>query len=88
MQPATCPLCRKAFLPDRAKKLHVDRPSSLSEHDDAQRVNDLLHRVALVSAEDKPEEEVKQVIGEVQQWLATREDRRHRVVSTFLSRFV
>ncbi|KAJ3554007.1 hypothetical protein NM688_g3328 [Phlebia brevispora] len=80
MQPSTCPLCRKAFLPDRVKKLHIDRPpSAIGGDDDSTRVNELLHRIALVSGENVVEEQVMGVISEVQQWLATRDDRSHAV---------
>lgn len=83
MQPSTCPLCRKAFLPDRIKKLHIDRPPNYSDNDDSMRVSELLQRVALVSGENAAEEQVMSVISEVQQWLATRDDRNHVVVSVY-----
>ena len=76
MQPSTCPLCRKAFLPDRAKKLHIDRPM---EHDDSARVNEFLQRLDSASSESTPEE-VAQSLNEVRQWLATRDDGNHIVV--------
>lgn len=85
MQPSTCPLCRKAFLPDRVKKLHIDRPPTFSENDDSVRANELLQRVSLASGENVPEEEVMGVISEAQQWLATRDDQNHIVVSTTFS---
>ena len=81
MQPSTCPLCRKAFLPDRIKKLHIDRPPNYADNDDSTRVSELLQRIALVSGENAAEEQVMGVISEVQQWLATRDDRTHVVVS-------
>ena len=83
MQPTTCPFCRRAFLPERAKKLHVDRPSPLLEHDDYQRVKSFLQLLAVVPTEDSDEQEaqVARTINDVNQWLATREDDRHEVVS-------
>lgn len=66
--PPNCPLCRKAFVPDRLKKLHVDRPSGL-EHD-LQEV-ELLQRLALVW--DSPGDQLDDMIDEVTGWLEDRQ---------------
>ena len=73
VKPPNCPLCRKAFVPDRLKKLHVDRPSVLEQ--DLQEV-ELLQRLALVW--ESPEDELADMIDEVTGWL---EDRQTDTVS-------
>ena len=71
--PPNCPLCRKAFVPDRLKKLHVDRPSVLEQ--DSQEV-ELLQRLALVW--ESPEDQLDDMMDEVTGWL---EDRHTDTVS-------
>lgn len=61
-------MCRKAYLPNKMKKLHVDRPE---EVDDRKEV-DLLQR--LVLSWDTPPEQLQQVVDEVDAWLATRHE--------------
>ena len=79
MQPSTCPLCRKAFLPDRVKKLHIDKPTEHADHDDSARVNEFMQRLDSASTHST-QEEVIQLVNEVQHWLNTRDDRNHIVV--------
>ncbi|KAH7890474.1 hypothetical protein F5I97DRAFT_35195 [Phlebopus sp. FC_14] len=81
LSPSACPLCRKAFQPDRVKKLHVAGPPEL---DGAEEEGEggattttnttqaflLLQRLALVSGEDIPDEEVVEVVTEVDAWLS------------------
>ncbi|KAH7926580.1 hypothetical protein BV22DRAFT_1194256 [Leucogyrophana mollusca] len=77
LAPSACPLCRKAFQPDRVKKLHVAGPPELDDStEDAYnaRLHELLQRVALVSGENEPEENVVQVVTEVDDWLASQSD--------------
>ncbi|KAH7915531.1 hypothetical protein BJ138DRAFT_1141534 [Hygrophoropsis aurantiaca] len=77
LAPSACPLCRKAFQPDRVKKLHVAGPPEVDDSSEEiynARLQDLLQRVALVSGENEPEENVVQVVTEVENWLATQSD--------------
>jgi hypothetical protein len=71
--PSNCPLCRKTFVPDRLKKLHVDRPPAFEQ--DLQEV-ELLQRLALVW--ESPEDQLVDMIDEVTGWL---EDRQTDTVS-------
>jgi hypothetical protein len=82
-----CPLCRKAFAPERIKKLHIDRYNAVDtgESDEAIQVNGFLQRVALVSGENTPEENVTDVINETSRWLAARDQNQGLVSITFLS---
>ncbi|KAG2125675.1 hypothetical protein DEU56DRAFT_566103 [Suillus clintonianus] len=77
LSPSACPLCRKAFQPDRVKKLHLANPPELdnAEQDaiDAH-ASLLLQRIALVSGEDTPEADVVEVVTEVQEWLQFQPD--------------
>ncbi|KAJ7630755.1 hypothetical protein FB45DRAFT_545661 [Roridomyces roridus] len=66
LDPPNCPLCRKAFNPDRIKKLHVDRPEPDLEAD-------LLRHAALAFYETD-EEVRKSVAFELDQWLQRRSD--------------
>ena len=65
LAPSLCPLCRKTFLPERAKRLHVDRPPETTGTD---LELDFLQRLALVS-EHAPPENVEEAMTEVQTWL-------------------
>ncbi|KII85514.1 hypothetical protein PLICRDRAFT_319062 [Plicaturopsis crispa FD-325 SS-3] len=67
-----CPLCRKSFQPDRAKRLHVDKFTGESDADTIdQDVFALMQRIALVSGEHQPEEQVTETIRDVEGWLNT-----------------
>lgn len=74
--PSICPLCRKGFVPDRIKKLHVDRFSGSSTEGNVStggsttQEAELLHRLAMVSGENTPDEDVNEVMNDVQRWLA------------------
>ncbi|KIP09345.1 hypothetical protein PHLGIDRAFT_333860 [Phlebiopsis gigantea 11061_1 CR5-6] len=70
--PSNCPLCRKAYIPERVKKLHVDPHSETMEDDVLFQINRRLRRLALTSGENTPEGEAMDVIREVNGWLASR----------------
>ncbi|EPQ51327.1 hypothetical protein GLOTRDRAFT_133200 [Gloeophyllum trabeum ATCC 11539] len=83
LNPSICPLCRKAFLRDRIKRLHVDRvpPDEAGVTPATPRIGysqtqleeiELLQRLALASGEDTPESELAQIIVEVEEWLTGR----------------
>ena len=76
LHPSTCPLCRKAFQPDRIKKLHVDRPPTANDDDDRTRDEEfeLIQHVALFFGENTPDEDVNTVLGEAEDWLALQGD--------------
>ncbi|KAI0929401.1 hypothetical protein AcV7_005265 [Taiwanofungus camphoratus] len=76
LSPSNCPLCRKAFQPDRIKKLHVDRWSAGSEQDVSvgAEESELLQRVAFFFGENSPDEDVNAVMEEAHQWLITHSD--------------
>ncbi|KAI6121111.1 hypothetical protein F5141DRAFT_1257437 [Pisolithus sp. B1] len=68
-----CPLCRKPFRQDGFKKLHVADPPELDGVPDGAenaQLLSLLQRVALVSIEDAPDDEVVQVLTDVDEWLS------------------
>lgn len=76
--PSSCPLCRKPFFQERIKKLHVDRFSgSPTEGNVSAGGNvrfttqeaELLHRLAMVSGENAPDEDMDEVMSDVQRWL-------------------
>ncbi|KIJ62290.1 hypothetical protein HYDPIDRAFT_114784 [Hydnomerulius pinastri MD-312] len=74
LSPSACPLCRKAFQPDRVKKLHVAGPPELdgaAEEALEAQAHLLLQRVALVSGDDVPEDEIVDVVTDVDQWLSS-----------------
>jgi len=68
LNPYICPLCRKKFEPNKAKKLHVDRPENVDEN----RENDLLQRLAV--SWEAPEDQLRALTFEVDTWLDTRAD--------------
>lgn len=70
--PSNCPLCRKAYIPERVKKLHVDPHSEDMEDDIVFQINRHLRRLALASGENTQEQEAMDVIREVNSWLASR----------------
>ena len=76
LHPSTCPLCRKAFQPDRIKKLHVDRLTTGNDDDDRIQAeeSELIQHVALFFGENTPDEDVNTVLGEAHDWLALRGD--------------
>lgn len=76
LSPSTCPLCRKAFQPDRIKKLHVDRLATGNDDDDRTQAEEfeLIQHVALFFGENTPDEDVNTVLGEVHDWLALQGD--------------
>ncbi|KAI0685363.1 hypothetical protein BC835DRAFT_1290334 [Cytidiella melzeri] len=83
--PSLCPLCRKAFAPERIKKLHIDRYTAdgSAEPDETIQVNGFLQRIALVSGVNTPEEDVADVVSEVSRWLSVR-NQNQGLVSTRL----
>lgn len=69
--PSNCPLCRKAYIPERVKKLHVDPCTTETEDDNpVLQVNGFLRRLAHVSGDNTPEHLAVEVITEVNSWLA------------------
>ncbi|KAF8815562.1 hypothetical protein BYT27DRAFT_7193308 [Phlegmacium glaucopus] len=68
LSPYICPLCRKRFEPNKAKKLHVDRPENVDEN----RENDLLQRLTV--SWEAPEDQLRALTFEVDTWLDTRAD--------------
>ncbi|KAI5994838.1 hypothetical protein EDD15DRAFT_2366358 [Pisolithus albus] len=73
LSPSACPLCRKTFRQDSVKKLHIAEPPELdgaSEGPENAQLLALLQRVALVSIEDAPDDEVVQVLTDVDEWLS------------------
>lgn len=73
LSPNACPLCRKAFQPDRIKKLHVAGPPELdgaAEETIEEEATQLLQRVALVSGEDVPDVEIIEVVTQVEEWFS------------------
>ncbi|KIM81257.1 hypothetical protein PILCRDRAFT_506477 [Piloderma croceum F 1598] len=89
LHPSSCPLCRKNFQPDRVKKLHVDKAPQ--EPDGTNVLLDshsavLLQRVAMVSGENTPDEDVMEVLNDVTEWLSTQSNDLSSVSHFFLSR--
>ncbi|KAG6864702.1 hypothetical protein C0991_007774 [Blastosporella zonata] len=64
MQPALCPLCRKPFLPDRAKKLITGE----KEGPDDEEALDLVKK--LVETVDSTNDIRELIVAEVEQWLS------------------
>ena len=72
VNPSNCPMCRKAFNPERIKKLHVDKApadgtalmGAVSEE------NELLRRVGSLFGEDSEDEDVNALVEEVTAWLS------------------
>ncbi len=65
-------MCRKAFNPERIKKLHVDRaPGETGAADSGHMAeeDDLLRRVGLLFAEDAQQEDINELQVEVEQFL-------------------
>lgn len=61
---------------DRIKRLHVDKPSDedeLARQEEAQR-HTLLQRLAMVSGEHAPDQDVAEVITDVVDWLAKQDE--------------
>lgn len=78
--PSSCPLCRKAFAPDRIKKLHVDRPENVDPgQEDETRETELLRSLSLSWGENTPQEDIEALTGEVTTFLENKAD---DVVST------
>ncbi|TFK86802.1 hypothetical protein K466DRAFT_492102 [Polyporus arcularius HHB13444] len=70
--PSNCPMCRKAFNPERIKKLHVDRApgeTSAANSGHMAEEDDLLRRVGLLFAEDAQQEDINELQVEVEQFL-------------------
>ncbi|PPQ84401.1 hypothetical protein CVT25_012500 [Psilocybe cyanescens] len=66
--PPLCPLCRKAYQPNKMKRLHVDRPENIDDHKEI----DLLQRLAV--SWETPAEQLEEVTTEVDVWLRDRAD--------------
>lgn len=69
MHPTNCPLCRKPYLYDRVKKLHVDRYEAVD--DSSAPAFKLLQKIAMASAESASTGEMTQAANEAQEWLAS-----------------
>lgn len=70
--PSNCPLCRKAYIPERIKRLRVDPCTDEIEDDNpVLQVNRHLRRLALVSGDGVPELLATDAISEVNAWLVT-----------------
>ncbi|KAJ8689940.1 hypothetical protein PTI98_012793 [Pleurotus ostreatus] len=73
--PSSCPLCRKAFAPDRIKKLHVDRPENVDPgQEDETRETELLRSLSLSWGENTPQEDIEALTGEVTTFLENKAD--------------
>ncbi|KAF4566390.1 hypothetical protein EYR36_011816 [Pleurotus pulmonarius] len=73
--PSSCPLCRKAFAPDRIKKLHVDRPENVDPgQGDETRETELLRSLSLSWGENTPQEDIEALTGEVSTFLENKAD--------------
>ncbi|KAL0958972.1 hypothetical protein HGRIS_014284 [Hohenbuehelia grisea] len=71
--PSICPLCRKAFLPERAKKLHVDRPETVDDESiTPEREIELLQQLSLKWNEVIPEDELGALTTEIDAYLEER----------------
>ncbi|KAK2467637.1 hypothetical protein APHAL10511_000492 [Amanita phalloides] len=70
--PPNCPLCRKPYLPDRVKKLVVDKLEDVDEQlqGDSRRENELLRR--LMVCWDESDERLGDLTREVDLWLEGR----------------
>lgn len=68
VDPANCPLCRKPFVIERMKKLHVDKPESLDEVKETE----FLQR--LILAWDASEEELLALLTQIGDWLENKEE--------------
>ncbi|KAF8347627.1 hypothetical protein F5887DRAFT_38213 [Amanita rubescens] len=70
--PPNCPLCRKPYLPERVKKLIVDKLEDVDEHfqGDNRRENELLRR--LMACWDDSDERLVDLTREVDLWLEGR----------------
>ena len=65
-------MCRKAFNPERIKKLHVDRPTGDSPTSTGRGMseeNEFLRRVGLLFANDAEESDINTLVAEVEEWL-------------------
>ncbi|KAK7692033.1 hypothetical protein QCA50_005438 [Cerrena zonata] len=69
MYPNNCPLCRKPYLCERIKKLHVDRYETAD--DGSAPAFKLLQRIAMASAESATIEDMNSAANEAQEWLSS-----------------
>ena len=71
VNPSNCPLCRKAFNPDRIKKLHVDKAPAENGAltGKMKEENELLRRVGMLFAEDAEDADINELVEEVTVWL-------------------
>lgn len=76
MHPANCPLCRKPYLYDRVKKLHVDRYEPV---DDGSAFK-LLLNIAMASAESATIDDMNKAANEAQEWLSSQKGENQGVV--------
>ncbi|KAI0746757.1 hypothetical protein C8Q80DRAFT_1337531 [Daedaleopsis nitida] len=69
--PSTCPMCRKAFNPERIKKLHVDRAPGDAQEADGSTVeeNEFLRRIGMLFTGDTEDEDINALVTEVGDWL-------------------
>lgn len=57
--PPNCPLCRKPFLAERIKKLHVDKPDP----------DEVLYLTQMILGWEMSEEDLVSMLGEIEVWL-------------------
>ena len=75
VNPSNCPMCRKAFNPERIKKLHVDKAPAdgsaligkIAEE------TEFFHRLGMLFAEGAEDDDVNALVVEVTEWLARQE---------------
>ncbi|KAI0323751.1 hypothetical protein GY45DRAFT_1216615, partial [Cubamyces sp. BRFM 1775] len=72
VSPSNCPLCRKAFNPERIKKLHVDKVNGDGSGPSGTMVeeNELFRRVAMFFSEAASPENINELSQEVNAWVA------------------
>jgi hypothetical protein len=68
VHPANCPLCRKPFLSDRIKRIHVERP----DNSDIYRHAEYLKRLILTWGTS--DEELALLLGDIEEWLRVKTD--------------
>ncbi|EJF63667.1 hypothetical protein DICSQDRAFT_55259 [Dichomitus squalens LYAD-421 SS1] len=71
VNPSNCPMCRKAFNPERIKKLHVDKApgeGSVPTGPMAEE-NELLRRVGMLFDQDADPVDIDAIVEEATEWL-------------------
>ena len=74
VSPSNCPLCRKAFNPERIKKLHVDRPPTegTALAGSAAEESEFMYRAGMLFTEGAEQADVNALVEEVMAWLSQR----------------